>query len=96
MKKKNLLLAVAACILSSCGTPETPQGDPGVVYIDIINKGYGTAFIDALADAFTEKTGIKVLAELPIDPNIAKLVDAGEIEEYETNALDKIIEVLKF
>lgn len=42
-----------------------------------------------------EKSGVKVLAELPIDPSIAKLVDAGEIEEYETDALNKIIEEIK-
>ena len=38
-----------------------------------------------------EKTGVKVLAELPIDPKLASLVDAGKIEEYETNALDELI-----
>lgn len=42
-----------------------------------------------------EKTGIKVLAELPIDPNIAKYVDNGEIEEYHTDALDEIIKILE-
>lgn len=39
-----------------------------------------------------EKTGVKVLAELPIDPELAKKVDSGEVEEYETDALDKVIE----
>ena len=38
-----------------------------------------------------EKTGVKVLAELPIDPELAKKVDSGEIEEYKTNALDEVI-----
>lgn len=38
-----------------------------------------------------EKTGVKVLAELPIDPELAKKVDSGEIEEYQTDALDEVI-----
>ena len=42
-----------------------------------------------------EKTGIKVVAELPIDPEIAKLVDKGEIEEYKTNDLDELVSLLE-
>ena len=42
-----------------------------------------------------EKSGIKVVAELPIDPEIAKLVDKGEIEEYETSDLDELISLLE-
>ena len=41
-----------------------------------------------------EKTGVKVLAELPIDPKLAELVDTGKIEEYETDALDELISKL--
>lgn len=39
-----------------------------------------------------EKSGVKVLGELPIDPKLAKLVDLGQVEEYETNALNSIVE----
>ena len=42
-----------------------------------------------------EKSGIKVVAELPIDPSIAKLVDAGKIEEYETQDLDELVSLLE-
>ena len=42
-----------------------------------------------------EKTGVKVVAELPIDPNISKLVDAGEIEEYETDSLNELVSLLE-
>lgn len=42
-----------------------------------------------------EKSGIKVVAELPIDPEIAKLVDKGEIEEYETSDLDELVSLLE-
>lgn len=42
-----------------------------------------------------EKSGIKVVAELPIDPEIAKLVDKGEIEEYKTNDLDELVSLLE-
>ena len=42
-----------------------------------------------------EKSGIKVVAELPIDPEVAKLVDKGEIEEYETHDLDELVSLLE-
>lgn len=42
-----------------------------------------------------EKSGIKVVAELPIDPELAKLVDKGEIEEYKTDELDKLVSLLE-
>lgn len=42
-----------------------------------------------------EKTGVQVVAELPIDPNLAKLVDNGEIEEYETDAFDKLVSMFE-
>jgi len=42
-----------------------------------------------------EKTGVKVVAELPIDPEIAKLVDKGEIEEYKTSDLDELISLIE-
>ena len=42
-----------------------------------------------------EKSGIKVVAELPIDPDIAKLVDKGKIEEYETSDLDELVSLLE-
>lgn len=42
-----------------------------------------------------EKSGIKVVAELPIDPNLASLVDKGQIEQYETNDLDQLISLIE-
>ncbi len=42
-----------------------------------------------------EKSGVKVVAELPIDPELAKLVDKGEIEEYETSDLDGVVSLLE-
>lgn len=42
-----------------------------------------------------EKSGIKVVAELPIDPEIAKLVDKGEIEEYKTSDMDELVSLLE-
>lgn len=42
-----------------------------------------------------EKQGVKVLAELAIDPRLATLVDKGEIENYETHELDKLIDTLE-
>lgn len=41
-----------------------------------------------------EKSGVKVLAELPIDPKLAELVDKGQIEDYDTTAFDKLLELI--
>lgn len=41
-----------------------------------------------------EKSGIKVMAELPIDKRIAELVDNGDIEDYDCDALEKITSIL--
>ena len=42
-----------------------------------------------------EKQGVKVLAELPIDPLLAKMVDRGQIEEYDCPALNKLLDTLE-
>lgn len=42
-----------------------------------------------------EKSGIKVVAQLPIDPEISKLVDKGEIEEYKTDELNDLVSLLE-
>ena len=52
-------------------------------------------FGDNVSKNRIEKSGIKVVAELPIDPEIAKLVDKGEIEEYKTNDLDELVSLLE-
>lgn len=39
--------------------------------------------------------GVPVLAKLPIDPEINKLVDAGKISEVEAKELDDFVELLK-
>lgn len=39
--------------------------------------------------------GLKVLAEIPIDPKLASLVDKGQIEDYETKAMDKVVTILE-
>ena len=41
-----------------------------------------------------ERQGVKVLAELPIDPTLAKMVDKGQIEDYDCPALDPLIKAL--
>lgn len=42
-----------------------------------------------------ERYGIEALATLPIDPKLAELVDAGEIEKYDLNgALDPILSAI--
>mgnify|MGYP003295269988 CR=1 FL=1 len=50
-------------------------------------------------DSHIEKTtfdfNLSVLAKLPIDPNIASLVDNGDIESYDKDYLKKAVEVLE-
>lgn len=42
-----------------------------------------------------EEQGLKVIAELPIDPKLAKLVDQGKIEEYETDSFDEVCKMIE-
>lgn len=39
-------------------------------------------------------SGLPILAKIPIDPNLASLVDEGRIEDYSESLLDKVIEKL--
>ena len=41
-----------------------------------------------------EKYGLKVVAKLPMDPDMANAADEGQIEDYDGNLLEKLIEVL--
>lgn len=45
-------------------------------------------------NAIAEKYGLEVLGKLPIDPILANFADDGEIENYNGNHLDKLIEKL--
>ena len=51
--------------------------------------------IDGLytADA-ARRHGLPLLAQMPIDPALAKLVDEGRIEEMTSNALDGVVDVM--
>ena len=39
--------------------------------------------------------GLPVLAKLPVNPDINRLVDAGKIEDVDCTELDEFIEALK-
>ena len=41
-----------------------------------------------------ERHGVEVLAELPIDPKLASMVDKGQIEDYDCPELKKLVEKL--
>ncbi len=53
---------------------------------------FGEGKTDEVAKAY----GLEVLAKMPIDPSVAKLIDAGEADKIDTNclktAIDKIME----
>ena len=50
------------------------------------HKIYGESHIEEIA----KKTNLEVLAKLPIDPSLAKLVDAGEVENFSGNFMDNV------
>ena len=52
---------------------------------------FGPSHLQAAAVAY----GLKILAELPIDPDLAAACDSGNIENYQTNILDNVINILK-
>lgn len=52
---------------------------------------FGPSHLQAASDAY----GLKILAELPIDPDLAAACDSGNIENYQTNILDNVINILK-
>ena len=54
-------------------------------------KIFGESHIEQIA----EKFGYPLLAKMPIDPSLAALVDAGEIEKMDADYLDGALEVLK-
>lgn len=53
-------------------------------------------FGEPQGEALVKKYDIEALATLPIDPQTSRLVDAGEIEEYDVgDALDPILEAIE-
>lgn len=52
---------------------------------------FGPSHLQAAADIY----GLKILAQLPIDPGLAVACDSGSIENYQTNTLDKVLALLK-
>ncbi len=52
---------------------------------------YGESHVDALA----EKHATKVLAKLPIDPALAAMVDAGEVESFDNDYLTRAATIIE-
>ncbi|MFA6849279.1 MAG: Mrp/NBP35 family ATP-binding protein [Selenomonadaceae bacterium] len=55
------------------------------------HKIFGESHIDEIA----KKSGLEVLARMPIDPNLAAACDEGEIEFFEGDWFDKTAELLE-
>ena len=51
---------------------------------------FGESNLEAIAD----KHGLDILGRLPIDPKLTALCDAGQIERFEGNWLEKVAEML--
>ena len=54
-------------------------------------KIFGESHIEDIA----RKHGYPLLAQMPIDPSLAELVDSGEIEKMNVDYLDGALEALK-
>lgn len=52
------------------------------------HKIYGESHIEEIA----KKNNLDVLTKLPIDPDLARLVDKGEVENFQGNFMDKVAE----
>lgn len=52
---------------------------------------FGKSHIDSIANEFE----INTISKLPIDPRIAEACDKGEIESFEGNWLDSIVDILE-
>jgi len=55
-----------------------------------VHRMFGESRIGEIAAAY----GIKTLCQLPMDPDLARAVDAGRIEQAEAPGLDPLVEVL--
>ena len=51
-------------------------------------------FGESQIDETAAELGVPVLAKLPIDPNVAKLVDEGKVEDVECPQLDEFVSAL--
>jgi Mrp family chromosome partitioning ATPase len=52
-------------------------------------------FGEGKTDEAADRYGLRTLAKMPIDPALAKLVDAGDIESFQGNWLDATADLLE-
>ena len=57
---------------------------------DCHNKHY--LFGDSKAEEVAKELGVPVLAQLPIEPKTAQLVDKGAVELVDTKAMESVID----
>lgn len=52
-------------------------------------------FGESQIDETAKELGVPVLAKLPINPDAAKMIDAGRVEDIEAGELDEFVDTLK-
>ena len=52
-------------------------------------------FGESQIDETAQELGVPVLAKLPINPDAAKMIDAGRVEDIEAGELDEFVDTLK-
>lgn len=59
--------------------------------ISLVRRGKRIeVFGESKAEAIAREYGIPAVSRLPLDAEIAKLADAGRIEDYETDGLQEV------
>ena len=56
--------------------------------------GEHPVFGESTIDALGTQLSLRVLAKLPIDPALARAVDAGKVEAYQPNPMAEVAELL--
>ena len=54
-----------------------------------------SVFGESRVEETAAKHGFELLGKIPVDPRIAQLCDAGDIEKYNCSQLDRAVEVLE-
>ena len=81
-------------VLQSVGDGEGQALQIGGRVVQVGNKDGLTACGDSHIDEIAAKYNTRVLAKLPIDPDLAALVDAGKVEAFAGDYLDEAADML--
>ena len=86
-----LLLALTTSVFAS-----NPTDEPGSKMIECPDCGKKIAlFGESRSEEAAARHGLDLLAEMPIDPKLASLVDAGKIEDFEGDWMSSVADAVE-